>query len=190
MPASIPAEAQRPALSSQRQPQRPASNNYGWGAFLSHGDAIGLAARRRGRGAVPAEFRLPDGWRASPQAAGNGGKPAAGKPAAGKQKRQEKQERYLSPEGLEFPSLQAVQAAVDGPVLVPRKLLRWLRQVAADPLSAAAREAPTSDAGRAHLLGLQRMRVALVPEDQRQWKKRLAAAAAEKQSAERLRRRS
>ena len=97
----------------------------------------------------------------------------------------------MSPEGLAFSSLQDVQAVVEGPVVVPRKLVRWLRHAATNPRAAGVLDAPSTTIGRAHLLGVRRARVATVAADRQQWERRLAVVAAEHAAAERqLRRRS
>lgn len=85
------------------------------------------------------------------------------------------QQQYLSPEGMVFDSLQAVQSVVQGAVLVPRRLVRWVRQAAADPVE--AREAAATASGQGHLLGLARVRVVRVPQERQLMQQRLAAAA-------------
>ena len=188
--------APRKPASSEALPARrqPAENLYSRAAFVSHGDAIGLAARRKGR--PSAGFHLPAGWQPMPP---NGApllltkatrsslrvqlKPptaaAAGKQksqqGAGKQQQQQ-QQQYCSPEGLVLPSLQRVQEVVQGPVVVPARLVQWLKDAAADPRAAQA-SAGTA-AGQAHLLGLCRARVVLVEEERRRMGKRLDLAAA------------
>ena len=153
---------------------------------------------------------LPAGWMqlqpgsaANPATGPTGGKAAkASKAAVSGIKKQakaaqqpqhqpEQQAAFMSPEGLAFSSLPDVQAVVEGPVIVPRKLVRWLRQAAANPLAPAALDAPNTTLGRAHLLAMRRARVATVAADRQQWERRLGAGAAQQASAERrLRRRS
>ena len=202
-----PQQVQQPQSQQQQQQQRPAAApastaNFSRAGFSSGGSS--LAFRRKGSG--PVEFELPAGWRqlaagasCSPGsgAGGTGGKAAkpskaaaSGKKRQAQQAQQAQQAAFMSPEGLAFPSLPDVQAVVEGPVVVPRKLLRWLRQAAANPLAPAALDAPTTVVGRAHLLAMRRARVATVAADRQQWERRLAVAAAEHASAERLRRRS
>lgn len=183
-------QQQTPPLAAQRsQPGASGSgtNAYSRAAYVQHSDAVGLAARRKARSAAAAEeFQLPEGWRASLHAAAAKG--LVGK-ASGR-KAQQQQQRYVSPEGLSFGSLAEVQAVVEGPVLVPRKLVRWLRQVAADPLGPAGATAAITAAGQGHLLGLQRCRVALVPGERRRLQRRLEAAAGARAAAQRKLRRT
>ena len=163
---------------------------YGRAAFVQHSDAVGLAARRKARGAA-AEYQLPEGWRALQQAAPGKSTGGRGRKAQQqRQQRQQQQQHYVSPEGLTFSSLADVQAVVEGPVLVPRKLVRWLRQVAADPRGPLGATAASTATGHAHLLGLQRCRVALVPEERRLMRRRLEAVAGERAAAQRQLRRS
>ncbi|PRW57101.1 hypothetical protein C2E21_3870 [Chlorella sorokiniana] len=201
----------------QQAQQRPgaASGSTGRAAFSGSSNASFFAAKRKGSG--PVEFVLPPGWRQLPAGGSGSGSPGAGgspgvkaakpgKAAASGKKQQTKQAQqaqqaqqqaqqaqqqaaFLSPEGLSFSSLPDVQAVVEGPVVVPRKLVRWLRQAAANPMAPAALDAPNTTIGRAHLLATQRARVALIAADRQQWEKRRAAVAAEQASAERLRRR-
>ena len=197
-------KAQQPAATGRQQQQQqrdgaagatatsslpPSASIYSRAGYVGHGDAIGLAARRRARGSAAQDFQLPQGWRQQPVPPGSKASPSgrAG-PAGKKQRQQEPQQQYVSPEGLVFPSLQAVQEVVEGPVVVPRRLIRWAKRAAADPLSAL--DAPSTTSGLAHLLGLRRVRAMLVPADRRQMQRRVAAAAAEKAAAVRSRRRS
>ncbi|KAL4452423.1 hypothetical protein ABPG75_008085 [Micractinium tetrahymenae] len=92
------------------------------------------------------------------------------------------------------PGWQAVREVVqEGPILPPRKLIRYLRAAAANPLAAAA--AAGSTRGLAHLLGLRRVRIVRIEEERQKLKRRLGqagggAAAAVPPSDRQLRRRS
>lgn len=88
---------------------------------------------------------------------------------------QQGQQQYISPEGLAFPSLQSAREVVHhGPILPPRKLVRYVRTAAADPLAAAA--AADSTRGLAHQLGLRRVRVVRIEEEWQKLKRRLGQA--------------
>jgi hypothetical protein len=116
----------------------------------------------------------------SPSSAAKQQAPQQQTAAQQKQQQQQQQQQappqqYLSPEGMVFDSLQAVQSVVQGAVLVPRRLVRWVRQAAADPVE--AREAAATASEQGHLLGLARVRVVRVPQERRLMQQRLAAAA-------------
>ncbi|KAL4450104.1 hypothetical protein ABPG77_010773 [Micractinium sp. CCAP 211/92] len=113
------------------------------------------------------------------------------KGAAGAEQAQQVQQQYISPEGLAFPSLQAAREVVHhGPILPPRKLVRYVRAAAADPLTAAA--AADSTRGLAHQLGIRRVRIVRIEEERQRLKRRLAQASspAVPPSDRQLRRRS
>jgi len=186
--------AQRPQQVQQPQTQQPAAapgstRLQSQTALNGSSNVASLAPWRKGSG--PVEFVLPAGWMqlqpgsaGSPATGPTGGKAAKASKAAvsGKKKQAkaaqqpqhqpEQQAAFMSPEGLAFSSLPDVQAVVEGPVIVPRKLVRWLRQAAANPLAPAALDAPNTTIGRAHLLAMRRARVATVAADRQQWERR------------------
>lgn len=206
-PAQRPQQVQQPQTQQQNRAAAVSGSTglFSKAALSGNASASFLAARRKGSG--PVEFVLPAGWRQLPAvASGSPGGGASGKAAklgkaAASGKRQpakqaqpqqsQQQAAFLSPEGLPFSSLPDVQAVVEGPVIVPRKLVRWLRQAAANPLHPMALQAPNTTIGRAHLLAARRARVATHAADRQQWERRLVVVAGEQTSAERrLRRRS
>ena len=178
------------ASSATAAARQPSVNLYSRAACMTHGDAIGLAARRKARPA--AEFKLPVGWRA--YGPPGGASPAPVKPMAqqrnasatraSKQQSQQgvahqqdsaqQEQQYISAEGLVLPSLQHVREVVQGEVPTPALLLRWLRGTAANPQAAAGWAGAA--AAHAYLLGLCRVRVTRVEEDRRQMRLRLALA--------------
>ncbi|PSC72068.1 hypothetical protein C2E20_4395 [Micractinium conductrix] len=144
----------------------------------------GPAARRAAQAAANPPFVLPPGWQVQP-ARQNVAQPDAQQQQQQQQKKQkqaspqqqqQQQQQYLSPEGLVLPSLKAVQDVVEGPVLLPRKLVAWVRAAAAKPLATAAAAGTTRS--QAYMLGLRRVRIARIEGERRQLRRRLAAAEA------------